>query len=216
MGSKPLISEQENGLAIKLEREGEFIALSHFTFHGYFTSVLIYICQSESYHWHCVLLPEIRSLSYRLSSQIFRAPWLTSLLGPEREFLCGLGQWGAIMIWCFVSGYSLLWIFGARIVSWQAPATDLCPVVDNTMAASELGGNTPELQGKSEPWVVSPRPVPRPHQIFIAELVTRVSTSDQNNEPFRCLVKAPWLPPSRRSYHFEFLNKVWLFDVPRM
>ena len=108
-------------------------------------------------------------------------------------------------LWCFVSGYSLLWIFGARMVSWQAPATDLCPDADNTMAAtSELGGNTPELQGKSEPWVVSPRPVPRPHQIFIAELVTRVSTSntedtnlDQNNEPFRSLVKAPeaFLPP---------------------
>ena len=51
LSSKPLISEQEeNGLAIKLEREGEFIALSHFTFHGYFTSVLIYTCQSNSYH----------------------------------------------------------------------------------------------------------------------------------------------------------------------
>ena len=94
LSSKPLISEQEeNGLAIKLEREGEFIALSHFTFHGYFTSVLIYTCQSDSYHWHwhSVLLPHDRGLSYLLSAQIFRAH--DYHLGPEREFLCGLGQW---------------------------------------------------------------------------------------------------------------------------
>ena len=47
VGSKPLISEQENGLAIKLERGRIHCLSAHFTFHGYFTSVLIYICQSE-------------------------------------------------------------------------------------------------------------------------------------------------------------------------
>ena len=36
-----------------------------------------------------------------------------------------------------------------RVVT--GPATDLCPDADNTRAPSELGGNTPELQGKSEP-----------------------------------------------------------------
>ena len=88
-----------------------------------------------------------------------------------------------------------------------------------------IGIGTPDLAEilrswrKCAPRVVMPHPVPRPHQIFIAELVItqRVSTSntadgylEQNNEQFRCLVRPPSLPVL--IVCFEFLNKVWLFD----
>ena len=177
MGSKPLISEQENGLAIKLER-GRIHCLSslyipwllHFCPHLYL-SVRSQGSNTGYWHWHSVLLPADStpvSLILELSAQIFL---ITISAWPGK---------GVSVRYKAVGRYHDLWCLCRVTPSSDIRSTDRVVTGSgpwSLSAASELRSwrKHSGSEGKCEP-----HPVSRPHLIFIAELVItqRVSTSN--------------------------------------